>query len=160
MVFLAHSNRRDGNLRLMSILSSLRSWLAISLWVTSFVVVAQSRFFPEPDWQAWVDQLMTDVDREARVETERPRGSVAGERTAMAIARQVWTDNLGRDVAEAARPYRAFKRHNLWIVTGTEGIERPGDGPVLVLTRDAGAVVLIRPPLDDDQAAARTANPG
>ena len=38
-------------------------------------------------------------------------------------------------------------------MTGTDGIERPGDGPVLVLTRDAGAVVLIRPPRVEDQAA-------
>jgi len=137
----------------MSVHSKLGKWVGAVLLLASFAAAGQHRVFPERDWRNWVDSFMTEVDREARVALEQPRGSIAGERTAMAIARKVWSEHLGRDVAEAARPYRAFLRHNLWIVTGTDGIERPGDGPVLVLTRDAGAVVLIRPPRVEDQAA-------
>ncbi len=64
----------------------------------------------------------------------------------MAIARDIWSEEFGRDVAEAARPYRAFLVSNQWLVTGANGIAQPGDGPVLVLRRDSGAVVLLRPP--------------
>jgi hypothetical protein len=137
----------------MSAHSLLRGFVGLSLVVASFVAIGQHRVFPESEWRDWLNGFVAEVDREARVTLEQPRGSVAGERTAMAIARKVWAEHLGREIAESARPYRAFRRNNLWIVTGTDGIERPGDGPVLVLTRDAGAVVLIRPPLDGDQAA-------
>lgn len=130
----------------MRILFSNLSATALMLASLAFPAGAQDIFFPESEWRSWSRAFAATVDREARVEHIRPRGSVAGERTAMAIAREVWSAEFGRDVAEAARPYRAFLVANQWLVTGTNEIAQPGDGPILVLRRDSGAVVMLRPP--------------
>lgn len=120
---------------------------------------AEAPYFPDRDWQAWSRGFLATLDRDVRVLRIPPRGSVAGERTAMAVARQVWSDEFGRDVAEGARPYRAFRGSNRWLVTGTGGIDRPGDGPILVLTRDTGAVVMLRGPRDQAASDDDAANP-
>jgi hypothetical protein len=122
-------------------------------------LAADAPYFPDRDWQAWSSDFFAALDRDVRVLRIPPRGSVAGERTAMAVARQIWSDEFGREVAETARPYRAFKGSNRWLVTGMGGIERPGDGPVLVLTRDTGAVVMLRGPRDQAASDDDAANP-
>lgn len=102
------------------------------------------------EWRDWAEAYLETIPHEERVRGLEPFGSVAGERTAMANAQRLFRERLGRAAADAEQPYRAHPLRNLWIVVGAR--QPPGQGLLLVMTRDAGAVVRVQtapPPAED-----------
>jgi hypothetical protein len=103
------------------------------------------------EWRDWAEAYLQTIPQEERVAGLEPFGSIAGERTAMANAQRLFRERLGRAVADAEQPYRAHRLRNLWVVVG--GRQPPGEGLLLVLTRDAGAVVRLQLPTVKDADA-------
>jgi hypothetical protein len=96
------------------------------------------------EWRDWAEAYLETLPHDQRVAGLEPFGSIAGERTAMANAQRLFRERLGRAAADAEQPYRAHRLRNLWVVVGAR--QPPGEGLLLVLTRDAGAVVRLQLP--------------
>lgn len=94
-------------------------------------------------WQAWLKKYLTQIDPQANVADEAPRGAVPEGKAAIAIAREIWTQRYGKPVMMAQAPHRAYRQNNLWVVVGTPGGVGLGDGLVLVVTADDGRIVRV-----------------
>lgn len=99
---------------------------------------------PEEAWLPWVTDYLAGVGHDERVDGVAPRGSIAGGKTAIAIARDLWAASYGDDATRQQAPYRAFRKGNYWVVVGVGEGQALGEGMVLVLTRDRGEVVRIQ----------------
>lgn len=99
------------------------------------------------EWRDWAEAYLQPIPHDQRVVGLEPFGSIAGERTATANAQRLFRERLGRAATDAEQPFRAHRLRNLWVVVGAR--QPPGEGLLLVMTRDAGAVVRLLP---DDEA--------
>lgn len=95
------------------------------------------------EWRDWAEAYLKPIPHDQRVVGLEPFGSIAGERTAMANAQRLFRERLGRAATDAEQPFRAHRLRNLWVVVGAR--QPPGEGLLLVLTKDAGAVVRLQP---------------
>lgn len=96
---------------------------------------------PAAEWQAWAGHYLEQVQPDERVEGQVPRGAIDTGKAALRTAREVWTETYGKDETFEQAPFLAFRRDNLWVVSGTAVSGKLGQGYVLVITADTGTVV-------------------
>ncbi|MFA5940437.1 MAG: TlpA disulfide reductase family protein [Sinimarinibacterium sp.] len=99
---------------------------------------------PDTEWRPWAQQYLASVPADERVEGQAPRGPIDNGKSAIAAARAVWTEAFGPEQTLAQAPFRAFRRNNLWVVSGTALSGKLGEGYVLVIEADDGQIVRMR----------------
>lgn len=99
---------------------------------------------PDAEWRPWAQQYLAGIAAGARVEGRKPRGPIADGKTAIRVAREIWTEVFGPEQTLEQAPFRAFRRNDLWVVSGTALSGRLGEGYVLVIRAGDGEVVRVR----------------
>lgn len=95
---------------------------------------------PEVLWAPWVENYLAGVGPQESVPGEAPRGPVPDGKTAIAIARELWTAHYGAHATRYEAPYRAYRLDNQWLVMGAPPQRALGEGMVLVIEQDSGRV--------------------
>jgi len=99
---------------------------------------------PTPEqWQPWLKSYLATVDTKQQVNGESARGTVPDGKSAIRIAREIWTNRYGKKEMIAQAPHRAYRQNNTWVVIGTTESGQLGDGLVLVITADEGRIVRV-----------------
>lgn len=102
----------------------------------------------DEEWLAWARDYLAGVDPGETVANQTPRGAVAGGKSAIGIARELWAQAYGAEQADLQAPFRAYRRGNLWLVCGMAVSGRLGKGAILVIEADSGRVVRLRGPAE------------
>lgn len=97
----------------------------------------------QSEWQPWVERYLRTIPPDEFVKDIPPRGAVKDGKTALALAREIWTKAYGAEAVRAQAPYRAYRKDNRWVVLAA-GLNRElGSGLVLVIEADSGRVVRV-----------------
>jgi thiol-disulfide isomerase/thioredoxin len=96
---------------------------------------------PAAEWRAWAGDYLASVPPGETVQGQAPQGPVEDGKTALRLARALWTAGYGEDATREQAPFLAFRRDNLWVVSGLAVSGKLGQGFVLVITADTGTVV-------------------
>lgn len=94
-------------------------------------------------WQPWLKAYIAGVKPGETVAGEAPRGPVPDGKTAINIARKIWTTRYSKKLMIKQAPHRAYRQDNYWVVVGTTDSGKLGDGLILVITADKGRVVRV-----------------
>lgn len=100
---------------------------------------------PAAEWTAWADAYLQAVAEDDAVEGMAPQGAVDASKAAFQLARALWTEAYGKDATFEQAPYLAYRRNNLWVVSGSAVSGKLGTGFVLVVTADKGRVLRLSP---------------
>lgn len=95
----------------------------------------------DAEWLPWAAQYLAGVGADEAVPDQPPRGAVTNGKTAITLARELWTQAWGAEQTANQAPYRAFRKGNRWLVAGTAMPGRLGEGYLLVVEADTGRVV-------------------
>lgn len=99
----------------------------------------------DAEWLPWAERYLAVVPADERRSELPPRGPIPNGKTAIAVARELWTAAYGEEAAGQQAPYRAFRRNQRWLVLGTARAGRLGEGYVLVIEADSGQVIRLAP---------------
>lgn len=100
----------------------------------------------DAEWLPWAERTLSTFVPAEPVDGLDPQGPVPDGKTAIGIARALWTQRHGEAATRAQAPYRAYRRGPLWLVVGTALPGRLGEGFVLVLRAEDGRVLRLEPP--------------
>lgn len=98
---------------------------------------------PEAEWQAWVEMVLTETRGKSVISDIAAGGAIRDGRDAITRARAIWDQRYVPAAVRERSPYRSFRRGGLWLVTTTGGARVAGDGFVIVMQADSGAVLHI-----------------
>lgn len=98
----------------------------------------------DDEWRSWAQQYLATVPADERVEGQKPRGAIGDGKTAIRVAREVWSEAFGPEQTLQQAPFRAYRRNHLWVVSGTAVAGRLGEGYQFVIQADDGQVVRVR----------------
>jgi thiol-disulfide isomerase/thioredoxin len=101
----------------------------------------ESAAAPDADWRPWAQRYLESVPADEAVSGIAPQGAVADGKTAIRIARELWTQRWGAEQTAIQAPYRSYRRNNRWLVLGSAKSGQLGQGWVLVLEADSGKVI-------------------
>ena len=93
------------------------------------------------EWQSWLQQYLAAIEDNQAVADEPARGPVADGKSAIRIAREIWTQRYGKPLMIAQAPHRAYRKNNTWVVLGTADSGELGKGLILAITADQGQVL-------------------
>jgi thiol-disulfide isomerase/thioredoxin len=107
------------------------------------------KLVPKPiaqsEWSPWLTAYLAAIPpTEARADLPA-RGAIPDGKTAIAQAREVWTQAFGAELTENEAPYRAYRKDNRWVVVASGETGRLGDGLILVLEAESGKIVRVAP---------------
>lgn len=100
---------------------------------------------PQDEWGPWLAGVLAAIPAGETRADLAPVGPVPDGKTAIARAREVWTQVYGQELTENEAPYRAYRKDNRWVVAASGTTGRLGDGLILVLEADSGRVVRVAP---------------
>lgn len=101
----------------------------------------ESAAAPDSDWRPWAEKYLAAVPADEAVADMAPQGPVADGKTAIAIARRLWSERWGAEQSAIQAPYRSYRRNNRWLVVGSAKSGQLGQGWVLVIEVDSGRVL-------------------
>jgi len=97
----------------------------------------------DAEWKPWAKRYLESVSAEERVADLTPRGAIADGKTAIAAAREIWTQRYGAEAVARQAPYRAYRQDRRWLVVGDAVAGRLGQGYLLVIGASDGTVLRI-----------------
>lgn len=100
---------------------------------------------PQSEWMPWLTAYLATVSPSESVAAVSPRGPIADGKTAIAKAREAWTQVFGQELTDNEAPYHAYRKDNRWVVVATGTTDRLGDGLIAVMEADTGKVVRVAP---------------
>ncbi len=96
------------------------------------------------EWLPWAERYLAQIDTTTSVSWIQPRGAVPDGKTAIAQAREIWSETYGAEQSSEQAPFRAFRRDQLWLVSGLAYAGRLGEGYIIVLDAQTGRVVHLK----------------
>jgi thiol-disulfide isomerase/thioredoxin len=95
----------------------------------------------DAEWRPWAASVLAEVRAEETVAGVAPLGAIDDGRDAILQARALWTQRYGTEPTRTQAPYRAFRKGNLWLVSGLALPGRLGQGYLLIVAADDGRVL-------------------
>lgn len=99
----------------------------------------------QDQWLPWVERYLDGIAADETVDGIDPVGAIDDGKTALARARETWTQRYGAGAVRAQAPYRAYRRHGYWIVMGGGLARELGSGMIVVFRADSGQVLRLSP---------------
>ncbi len=96
---------------------------------------------PQSEWEPWVIQYLAGIGPDEGVKDIPARGPVQDGKTALAAAKEIWTQAYGADTVRAQAPYRSYRKDNRWVVLGAGLDARLGTGLIVVIEAGSGKVL-------------------
>ena len=104
----------------------------------------ESAAVSDAEWFPWAEKYLAGVGADEVAPGIPLQSPVLDGRSAILLARQLWSEAYGAEPTNAQAPYRAFRRGTRWLVAGSARPGKLGQGFVLVIDAETGQVLRMR----------------
>lgn len=104
----------------------------------------ESAAVADAEWFPWAEKYLAGVGAGEVVPGIPLQSPVIDGKTAILLARQLWSEAYGTEPTNAQAPYRALRKGPHWLVAGNARPGKLGQGFVLVIDAETGQVLRMR----------------